>query len=118
MRNDPKARSGREASTRAERFPVQIPVRYRIPKSPEWFAARTENVSHTGVLFRAEYLFQPTTMVEVRLELPPTNKGGVNAEVVCKCEVVRVEQTRAGGIPPALAVAILDYRLTRKQRPN
>ena len=31
-----------------------------------------------------------------------------------KCEVVRVEQTRGGGISPALAVAILDYRLTRE----
>jgi hypothetical protein len=107
-----------QASARAERFPVQIPVRYRIPDSPEWFEARTENVSHTGVLFRTKSILKPTTLIEVRLELPPTDRKGIHAEVVCQCEVVRVEKTRGGGISPALAVAIHDYRLTRNREPN
>jgi hypothetical protein len=107
-----------EVSARAERFPVQIPVRYRIPHGPEWFEARTENVSHTGVLFRTKSILKPTTLLEVRLELPPTNGNRSHAEVVCKCEVVRVEQARGGGISPALAVAIHDYRLTRNPQPN
>src|SRR5208282_2359965 len=107
-----------EGSTRAERFAVQIPVRYRIPLSPDWFEARTENVSYTGVLFRTENIFRPTTIVEMRLELPTINPDGSHAEVVCKCEVVRVEQNRGGGIPPAIAVAIHYYRLTRNLPPN
>jgi hypothetical protein len=113
MRNISKAGRVQEAATRAERFLLQIPVRYRIPHSPKWFEARTENVSCTGVLFRTECLLKPTTRVDVRLELPPTNGDGTHGEVVCKGEVVRVEQTRGGGIPPALAVAIHNYRLTR-----
>jgi hypothetical protein len=118
MRNDTEARRVHEASNRAERFLVQIPVRYRTPHSPKWFESRTENVSHTGILFRTEYISEPTTLVEVRLELPPTMGDGAHAEVLCKCQVVRVEQTCGGGISPALAVAILDYRLTRKREPN
>jgi len=97
---------------------VHIPVRYRLPHSPEWFEAQTENVSHTGVLFRTECILEPRTIVDVRLELPPTNGDGFHAEVVCKCEVVRVDQTYGGGIAPALAVAIHNYRLTRKLQPN
>jgi hypothetical protein len=111
-------RKVQEATARAERFPVQIPVHYRTPRSPEWFEARTENVSHTGVLFRTEWILKPTTIVEVRLELPPTNGDGSHGEVVCTCEVVRVEQTRGGRIPPALGVAIHNYWLTRKSKPN
>jgi hypothetical protein len=118
MRNDAKAKRAEEASARAERFQVQLPVRYRIPHSPEWFEARTENVSCTGVLFRTNCILKPTTLLEVRLELPPTKRIGTQAEVVCKCEVVRVEQIHSGGISPALAVAIHDYRLTRKRQPN
>jgi hypothetical protein len=112
------AKRVQEPSTRAERFPIHLPVRYRIPRSPEWFEARTENVSRSGVLFRTERIFKPTTTVQVRLELPPTNGDGAHAEVVCKGEVVRVEQTLGGGISPALAVEILDYRFTRKRQPN
>jgi hypothetical protein len=107
-----------EASTRAQRFPVQLPVRYRIPRSPEWFETRTENVSHTGVLFRSECILKPSTMVDVRLEIPPTNGDGTHAEVICKCEVVRVEPSRSPRIFPALAVAIHNYRFLRKRQPK
>ena len=105
-------------ATRAERFQVQLPLRYRLPHSPEWVEARTENVSRTGVLFRSECTFKPTTMVDLRLEIPPTIGNGAHAEVVCKCEVVRVEQTGSATISPALAVAIHNYRFTRKWLEN
>jgi len=112
------ARGFSEASTRANRFPVHIPLRFRLPHRPEWVEARTENASRTGVLFRSECIFKPTTRVEVRLEIPSTNGDGAHAEVVCECEVVRVEQTRGAEISPALAVAIHKYRFTRKCQPN
>lgn len=104
--------------TRAERFPVQLPLRYRLPHDTEWFEAQTENVSHTGVLFRTKCILKPTTIVEVRIEVPPTNGDSTHAEVVCKCEVVRVDQTPGKKMSPALALAIRNYRFTRKQQPN
>ncbi len=112
------ARKAQEASLRANRFPVQIPVRFRALHGSEWFEAQTENVSHTGVLFQTNYILKPKTLLEVRLELPPTKRNGTHAQVVCKGEVVRIEQTRCGEISPALAVAIHDYRLTRNGQPN
>ncbi|MGO8789985.1 MAG: PilZ domain-containing protein [Terriglobia bacterium] len=118
-RNDSKVtRRASKASPRARRFPLQLPARYRIPPSPQWFEARTENVSHSGVLFRTKSICKPTTIVEVRLEFPAVKRDGPHAEAVCKCEVVRVEETHGRGISPAVALAIHDYRLTRKGEPN
>jgi hypothetical protein len=106
------------ASDRAERFPVHIPVRYRIPHSSEWFDAWTENVSRSGVLFRTLHTFEPTTTLDVRLEFPPVSREGVHIEAVCQGEVVRVEQAYQGGISPAIAIAIHHYRLAQKRPPN
>lgn len=118
MRNNTSTKRAQESSTRAKRFHVQIPVRYRVADSPEWIEARTENVSYTGVLFRTKSILKPTTVLDVRLELPSMNGDGDHSEVVCKCQVVRVDKTRSTKNPPALAVAIQDYRLTRTPQPN
>ncbi len=106
------------ASLRAERFPIHIPIRYRLPQSSEWFEAWTENVSRTGVLFRTLSAIEPKTTLDVRLEFPPVSRDGVHAEVACKGEVVRVEPAYGGGISPAIAIAIHHYRLAQKRPPN
>jgi len=112
-------RRRQEAPVRAQRFPIHVPIRYRIPRSPDWFMARTENVSCSGVLFRTDCVFEPTTALDLRLELPPiNNKHGIRGEVVCKGEVVRMEPTDGVETSPAVGVAILNYRLARKKQPN
>jgi hypothetical protein len=106
-------------SGRAPRFPIHIPIRYRIPRSPRWFVACTENVSRSGVLFRTECVFEPTTPLDLRLELPSVDNGdGLHGEIVCKGEVVRMNQPDPVGIPPTVAVAIHNYRLAQKRRQN
>jgi hypothetical protein len=112
-------RKRQQASERAQRFPIHIPIRYRTPRSPDWFVACTENVSRSGVVFRTERVFAPATTLDIRLELPPTDHNdGVRGEIVCKGEVVRVDQSDDGGIPQTVAVAIRQYRLTQKRQPN
>jgi len=112
-------RGEQESSGRAQRFPIHVPIRYRKPHTPDWLVASTENVSRSGVLFRPECDFEPTTALDLRLELPPINNAdGVHGEIVCKGEVVRVEQTHPLGVSPAVAVAIHYYRLARKREPN
>ena len=91
---------------RDERVSVQIPIRYRLPLSPEWLTASTENVSCSGILFRSDSDVNPGTPIDVILELPWTsNKVRIGAEVVCKGEVARVEKT-SKSICPAIAFAI------------
>lgn len=111
-------RTGRAAPARAVRFSVRMPIRYRLPRNPLWFETSTENVSRTGMLFRSESGLEPATEVHVRLQVPLTNRDGEHAEVICKCHVVRTEQARGDSISPAVAVAIENYRLCRKQPPN
>jgi hypothetical protein len=107
-----------EASHRAERFPIRIPVRFREPHTSEWFEARTENVSRSGILFRAECTLKPKTTLDVRLEFPAVSGEAVHVEAVCEGVVVRVEHTQSGGISPAIAIAIHHYRLAQKRLPN
>jgi hypothetical protein len=100
-------------STRARRFAIRIPVQYRKPQTSRWFEGRTENISYSGVLLRAESLLRPTTTVELRFELPAAILGEAPGKVVCKGVVVRTEESLISGIPPALAVHIGGYRMTR-----
>jgi len=101
-------RKRQETNGRAQRFPIQIPVRYRLPRSPKWFEAYTENVSRSGVLFRTDRSFEPMTALDLRLELPAVENGeNVRAEVVCKGEVVRMHPSDDPEDPSSgVAVAI------------
>jgi hypothetical protein len=113
------SKKGQEVPGRAKRFPIHVPIRYRIPRSQDWFEACTENVSRSGVLFRTDCVFEPMTTLDLRLELPPVNNnGGTHAEIVCKGEVVRVERHYPLGDSPAVGVAIYNYRLTKTRQPN
>ena len=118
LNNDNMLGGEQEASGRAQRFPIHIPIRYRIPRSQGWLVANTENVSRSGVLFRTECLFDLASTLDLRLELPPTNGNGVHVEVVCKGEVVRVEQTHDAEGSQDVAVAIHRYRFAQKRQPN
>ena len=105
---------------RARRFPIHLPVRYRLPSSPEWFEAYTENVSRSGVLFRTDRAFEPTTPLDLRLELPAVENGErVRGEVVCKGEVVRTDWSDdRDGTPSCVAVTFHRYWMTQRREPN
>lgn len=100
-------------STRAKRFAIHIPIHYRKPGTSRWFEGRTENISYSGVLFRAESLLQPVTTVELRFKLPAAILGEAPGEVVCRGAVVRIEESPISTIPPALAIHIDGYRMAR-----
>jgi len=100
-------------STRAKRFAIHIPIHYRRPHTSRWFEGRTENISYSGVLFRAESPLEPKTTIELRFELPIAILGEAPGEIVCKGAVVRVEESPLSAIPPALAVHINGYRMAR-----
>lgn len=112
--SDPRLDPAPKGDTRAERFAIQIPVRYHEPHSSGWFEGRTENISYSGVLFRTESPLELKTAVEIRIELPAAILGEAPGEIVCKGLIVRVEESPMAGIPPALAVAIRSYRMLRR----
>jgi PAS domain S-box-containing protein len=94
--------------SRAKRFNLHIPLKYRLVGERVWSKATTENISRSGLLFRAERIIQPQTQLEINLVLPEEISGLSTAEVICRGEVVRTIPE-----PPtmnaALAAKILRY---------
>jgi PAS domain S-box-containing protein len=95
---------------RAQRFNLHLPLRYRQVGEQDWRQGTTENISRSGMLFRAEESISPNAQLEINLVLPVEIAGLTAAEVVCRGEVVRTLQPGEKATTPALAAKILQYR--------
>ena len=108
--------SSQHERPRAQRFDIQLSLSYRACGETAWLKGRTENMSYTGVLFRAEQFLKANTGVEMNFEVPVEIGGEIGAEVVCHGEIVRT----VGSVPtdprPSLAARILEYRFVRGRR--
>jgi hypothetical protein len=91
---------------RASRFPLHLDVRYRRLGDRDWRRGKTENISRSGVLFRAEECVEIDQNVELRLELPVTSPGRECPEVFCRGRVVRTVSPSDGEPWPGSAVLI------------
>jgi len=96
--------------SRAQRFQLHLPLKYRRLDEEDWHDGETRNISRSGLLFQAEDLLQPNVILEINLVLPQEIAGLSQTEVVCRGEVVRTVQTAGEEMPPALAAKILQYR--------
>ena len=119
MDRDPN--SNKPAFTRAPRYPLRIPLRYRQSGEQLWHEGRTENISRSGVLFRTDHLMPLQTPIEMLLALPAEVGGGEDAAtVICRGRVVRTEpvtgeDVAADDARPAVAATIAGYRLAHSQ---
>jgi PAS domain S-box-containing protein len=95
--------------SRAQRFQLHLPLKYRRLDEEKWHAGETRNISRSGLLFQAEDLLQPNVILEINLVLPAEIAGLSPTEVVCKGEVVRTVEPNGDAVPPALAAKILQY---------
>jgi len=94
---------------RAQRFKLQLPLKYRPIGENDWRAGTTENISRSGLLFRAEEMIPESVQLEINLVLPAEIAGLSAAEVVCRGEVVRTMEAETPSMNPALAAKILQY---------
>jgi len=95
--------------SRAQRFQLHLPLKYRRLDEEKWHDGETRNISRSGLLFQAEDLLQPNVILEINLVLPAEIAGLSATEVVCRGEVVRTEAANGEKMPPALAAKILQY---------
>jgi PAS domain S-box-containing protein len=100
---------GQLPSSRAQRFQLHLPLKYRRLDEKDWHDGETRNISRSGLLFLAEDLLQPNVVLEINLVLPAEIAGLSATEVVCKGEVVRTVQPDGEKMHPALAAKILQY---------
>jgi PAS domain S-box-containing protein len=95
--------------SRAQRFQLHLPLKYRRLDEEKWHDGETRNISRSGLLFQAEDLLQPNVILEINLVLPAEIAGLSPTEVVCRGEVVRTVESNGEKMPPALAAKILQY---------
>jgi len=101
---------------RAQRFKLNLPLKYRQIGQRDWLVGTTENISRSGMLFRAEELISPNVQLEINLVLPAEIAGLAAAEVMCRGEVVRTVEAETPAMGPALAAKILQYHFQHGSR--
>ena len=101
------------APARAPRFPMQLPVHYRLAGETMWRYGTTENISRSGVLIRTDQQLEPNVHLEFSVELPTSVFGMAATEILCRGEVVRQANAAGEDPSPLLAARILDYHFHR-----
>jgi len=96
--------------SRAQRFQLHLPLKYRCLDEETWHDGETRNISRSGLLFEAEAFLQPNVVLEINLVLPAEIAGLSPTEVVCRGEIVRAVESAGEQMPAALAAKILQYR--------
>ncbi len=98
--------------SRAKRFLLQVPLRYRVGGDRAWRDGQTENISSSGVLFRSGSLAELSAAIEISFTLPVEISEGA-AEVFCYGKIVRASSIAECENLHLLAAQILRYRLLR-----
>lgn len=103
---------------RAPRFSIPIAILYRTPADATWLDGWTENISRSGVLFRAHHDIGPDTLVEMLMEIPNWIATPVSGPAICRGRIVRAERPSPREDRPAVAARILEYTVTRPSDPR
>jgi hypothetical protein len=102
---------------RERRHAHVVPVQYRVAGTMEWLSGNSENLSRSGLLFRASAGLELGTSVEVELEMPRELTGEAETKVVCKTKVARVTHVEGTSKKPEcylIACVIADYDFGKK----
>jgi len=86
-------------------------MKYREVGTAAWHRGTVENVSQTGILFRAADVLAENAEVEMILEMPPEITGQEHAQVIARGMVVRTVPAENGKGKAAIAAGIWDYRV-------
>jgi hypothetical protein len=94
---------------RAQRFPLELPVRYRCVGESEWMTSMTQNISRSGVLFHAVRPLDVATQIEINIAMPQVAPASGAAEVRCRAQIVRIA-TASDQPQTVVAAAFLDFK--------
>jgi len=95
---------------RAERYVIPIAILYRRSGELDWKPGLTENISRSGVLFRAERPLEPNTPLEMMLDLPLVVAAPVSGTVLRRGRVVRAVPASPIEDRHAVAAAFVDLQ--------
>ena len=112
------AKGPEQPLSRAPRFQLHLPLKYRRLDEEKWHDGETRNISRSGLLFQAEDFLQPNVQLEINLVLPAEIAGLSPTEVVCRGQIVRTVKSAGEEMHPALAAKILQYHFQHGQIPR
>lgn len=56
-------------TTRAQRFPISVPLHYRSSGMKHWLEGKTVNISRTGILFQADAAIPASSVLDIQFDL-------------------------------------------------
>jgi hypothetical protein len=113
-----QAKQGRSEKTsahpghvsRAFRYPIHAPIRFRKSDEAEWHEGMTLNISRTGIFFQSDLNLPPRTLLEMQISLPHEFSGEPQPDVLCWGPVVRLDPKPSAQGETSMAAAISRYR--------
>lgn len=97
-------------STRARRFPLRLPLWFRVDAGEPWRRARTLAISRTGLSFTARSKLPLGTRLQMRFILGIKSVG---SEVACRGRIIRLRRAPQKSGAVTYAATIDSYRLTK-----
>jgi hypothetical protein len=102
---------------RARRFPIGVPLCYRVVGDDVWRFGTSTNMSRSGMLFVGDSPLEPQTRIELTFELPaslPASLPGERgAQVMCRGTITRSRSVNSTDNVATIATNIDAYRLVR-----
>jgi hypothetical protein len=84
-------------------------VLFRPVGERTWVEGRTENISTSGILVRADRRLEPDTRIEMRLDIPTDLPGLIGGNTICRGRTVRALGPSVYEDRPAFAAMIVEY---------
>ena len=98
---------------RERRLRHEVTLQFRIAGSKMWHEGTTENISRSGVLFRADETLPENARVEMVFEMPKELTGDEAAPVLCKGMVARVTESQKEPTVYHIACGVSDYEFMK-----
>jgi signal transduction histidine kinase len=102
---------GASGPARLQRFPLEMPMRYRYAGAFHWYRGVTKDISAGGMLFRGPVPMDLFAPVEVRMALPRQITGDAAATMLCGGFIARVPEAKTSLEEAELAATFTTYRL-------
>jgi len=84
-----------ERRDRAQRFPLRLPLEYRITGRSEWETATTQNISDSGILFDAREALKVGALLDLEIRMESDDQQKWPSQVTAMGSVVRL-----ASVPP------------------
>jgi hypothetical protein len=100
----------------AHRFPVDVPVRVKVPGSESEIVYSTRDVSHRGVFMVTDQPLPENSPIQFTMKLRSPGSPQDGVQVVCSGTVVRVESPDGAAV--GMAATIDSYRFLHANKAN